>query len=292
MPTRRAFLIGGAATVAVGAGTALGVERGTLPGRPLAQALLGLNGPDGVPPDVRPGPVEAGSLVSRHRPGTTQWRLVLPPGEHRHLPVVVALHGLGGSAAKLAGPAYALDRYLAGAVADGVPPFAIAAVDGGTSYWHPRPDGEDASAVVTDDLLPMLADRGLDVARLGLIGWSMGGYGALRLAALLGPSRVAAVVACSPAMWDDPDDASPAGFADAEEYLRFRVQGHQADLAGIPVRIDCGTGDPFYRAVQHYVDGFPDGQAPVATFPPGAHTDGFWRRMLPPQLAFLGRHLT
>ena len=86
----------------------------------------------------------------------------------------------------------------------------------------------------------------------------MGGYGALRLGAQLGPERVAAVAAVSPALWTDPDDASKAGFEDSAEYEEFTVFGHQAELDGIAVRVDCGTGDPFYRHVEAYVDGFPD----------------------------------
>ena len=123
---------------------------------------------------------------------------------------------------------------FAAAVAAGAPPFAIATVDGGTSYWHPRPSGDDASAMVVDELLPLLADHGLRTDDLGLMGWSMGGYGALRLAGLLGPERVRAVVAASPAIWTDPDDASTSGFDDAEEYQQYTVVGHQGTSTASP----------------------------------------------------------
>ena len=116
----------------------------------------------------------------------------------------------------------------------------------------------------------------------------MGGYGALRLGALLGPERVAAVAAVSPAMWQDPDDASRSGFGDTAEYEEFTVQGRQDELVGIPVRVDCGTGDQFYRAVEDYVSGFPDDADVVSTFEPGAHHPDYWRRMLPAELEFLG----
>ena len=142
--------------------------------------------------------------------------------------------------------------------------------------------------MVVDEFLPLLADHGLRTDRIGLLGWSMGGYGALRLAGELGPDRVAAVVAASPALWSDADDASRSGFADAAEYERYSVLGHQDDLDGIAVRVDCGTGDPFYRDVQDYVDGFPEDAQLVSSFEPGAHDPAYWRRMLPPELAFLG----
>jgi enterochelin esterase-like enzyme len=142
--------------------------------------------------------------------------------------------------------------------------------------------------MVVDELLPLVAERGADTDTLGLLGWSMGGYGALRLGGLLGPERVRSVVAVSPALWSDPEDASSAGFEDAAEYEQESVFDHQEELAGIPVRVDCGTGDPFYRDVQDYVAGFPDDADVVSTFQAGAHAPGYWRRMLPAELEFLG----
>jgi predicted esterase len=285
-------LLGGAAAVGVGLVAAgAGVEQGVLPGRPWLQAQLGLNGEDGVVPDVEPGPVEQGSFVSAARGGVeTGWSIIWPPGQPASS-FVVALHGLGADHWTWTSPAMGMDRYLAAYVADGGTPFAVVAVDGGRTYWHPRPDGEDASRMVTDELLPLLPDKGLDPSRFGLIGWSMGGYGVLRLGGLLGPERVSAIVASSPALWSDPDDASPEGFEDTAEYERESIFDDQADLAGIPVRVDIGTGDPFYRDVQDYVDGFPDDADVTSSFEPGGHTFGYWRRMLPAQLEFLGERV-
>lgn len=274
MLSRRTVLLGGAGTGVAVAGAAC---------RPRNVA------PE-VAPDVTPASVDRGSFVSRHRPGVdTHWVVLRPPGAPADLPVVVALHGLHQDAETVVGSSLYVDRYLSAAVADGVPPFAVVAVDGGTSYWHRRPDGEDTGAMVVDELLPLLAEQRLDVSRIGLLGWSMGGYGALRLAGLLGPDRVGAVVASSPAIWQDGRDASASGFADVAEYDEYSVVGHQDDLAGIPVRVDVGTGDPFYRAVQDYVESFPDDAHVVSTFRPGAHDAAYWRRMLPAQLRFLGR---
>jgi S-formylglutathione hydrolase FrmB len=201
---------------------------------------------------------------------------------------MVSLHGLGGDHTT-AVDELGMDRFLPAAVAGGVPRFAIATVDGGTTYWHPRPSGEDAGAMVVDELLPQLAEQGLEVSRLAFQGWSMGGYGALRLGGLLGAPRVAAVAALSAALWTDPADASGFGFADAAEYQRYSVMGHQADLAGVQVRLDCGTDDPFYDADRAYVAGF---RTPVvSTFEPGTHDAAYWTRMLPAQLRFVGTRL-
>lgn len=286
--------MGTAAAGVAGAGAAgLGIQQGALPGRPYLQERLGLNGADGVVPDIRTGPVERGSFASEHRLGrTTGWALCRPPAVTGPLPLVVALHGLGGDHAALIDRSFGLPQYLAQAVADGVPPFAVATVDGGTSYWHERPSGEDAGAMVVDELLPLLSEHEVVVDRLGLIGWSMGGFGALHLAARLRADRVRAVVACSPAIWTDADEASRSGFADAAEYEAVSVFGRQQALEGIAVRVDCGTGDPFYRAVEDYVDDFTDENDLTSTFEPGAHDEGYWRRMLPAQLAFLGERVS
>ena len=117
----------------------------------------------------------------------------------------------------------------------------------------------------------------------------MGGYAALRLAGLLGPSRVAAVVAVSPALWTDPAAASRSGFADAAEYRRYSVMHDQGRLDGIRVRIDCGLADPFAEAVRVYRRGFR--REPAGGFSFGSHDRGYWRRVLPEELAFLGSSL-
>lgn len=293
MPSRRAVLLGGTGVAVAGAvGVGVGVHQGVLPGRPQLQARLGLNGEAGVVPDVAPANVEEGSFVSARRGGVeTGFNIATPIGASAGLPVVVALHGRGSNHRTLIGPGFRIERFLQDHVERGGTPFAVAAVDGGTSYWHERPDGEDAGAMVVEELLPLLAERGLRAAptdRIGFLGWSMGGYGSLRLGGLLGPDRVAAVVAVSPGMWTDPEDASRSGFRDAREYEEFTVQGHQEDLAGIPVRIDCGTGDQFYRAVEDYVADFPSDAEVVSTFEAGGHDTDYWRRMLPVELDFLG----
>jgi enterochelin esterase-like enzyme len=291
VPSRRTVLLGGAGVVIAGlVGTGAGIERGVLPGRPWLQEQLGLDGADGVIPDIDPGPVLQDSFTSAARGGIeVGWSLILPPGSDKvALPLVVALHWLGADHATLTGPQLGLDRYLAQHVADGGAPFAIAAPDGGRGYWHPH-HGDDAGAMVTDELLPLLQQRGHDMGSVGFLGWSMGGYGALRLAALQPAAR--AVVASSPALWSDPGEASRSGFDDDAEYAEYSVFHDQAELNGIPVRVDVGTGDPFYRDVQDYVDGFPDDADLTSTFEPGGHTPGYWRRMLPAQLRFLGGRL-
>ena len=299
-PSRRALLLGTAGAGAVGAvGVGVGVEEGLLPGRGVVRRRLGLDGEPGRVPDARPGRLVTGSFVSDARGGVrTGWSVAYPPQvpgrppPPEHPRVLVALHGLGGDHTTSFGRHLGLDRFLSDGVRRGLAPFAIASVDGGRSYWHRRPDGEDAGAMVLDELLPLLAGRGLRTDRVALLGWSMGGYAALRLGAVLTSRRCAAVVAESPALWVRGEDASASGFRDAQEYAAYSVMGHQRDLAGIPVRVDCGDSDPFRDATGTYVDGFPAGARPVVHFGPGAHDLDYWRRMVPAQLRFVARHLT
>ncbi len=287
--SRRGLLLGTAtAAVAVG-GVGVAVEERWLPGRTRVRGLLGLNGPGGHIPDVTPGTVVTGSFVSQHRLGArTGWSIVYPGAEAEPLPVMVSLHGLGGDHTTAISQ-LGIDRFLPAAVAAGVPRFAIATVDGGTTYWHPRPTGEDAGAMVLEEFLPLLGEQGLRTDRIAFQGWSMGGYGSLRLGAILGADTVRAVAVMSAALWTDASGASTSGFADAAEYERYTVFGHQSSLDGIAVRLDCGTDDPFYAADQAYVAGF---HRPVTTtFQAGAHDDAYWTRMLPAQLTFVGRAL-
>ncbi|HWM74790.1 MAG TPA: alpha/beta fold hydrolase [Nocardioides sp.] len=290
MLSRRALLAGGVMAAGAGAAGGVGMYEGVLPGRPRLQSLFGLNGEAGVVPDVEPGPILTGSFVSEQRLGEeTGWSLMRPPGTRgQRLPLVVSLHALGWNHDDALSSSIGLPQFLAQAVDRGVPPFAIATVDGGRSYWHHRPSGEDAGAMVVDELLPLLGRHAVGIERIGLLGWSMGGYGVLRLATDLGPERVAAVVAASPAVWRDPADARPDGFEDEEEYEQYSVMDSQDLLDGIPVRIDVGTGDPLYREVEEYVDGFPDDADLTSTFEPGGHSAAYWRRMLPAQVEFLG----
>lgn len=288
--SRRTALVGAGALGAVAVAGAIGVELEALPGRSQVYHRLGLDGPDGVVPDVEPGRTITGSFHSQARGRRCGWAITFPPGDHAELAVAVVLHGRGGDhTTAFAADQLGLDRYLADAIAHGVPPFALASVDGGESYWHDRSDGDLAATMVIDELLPILSARGTDPTRLGLTGWSMGGLGALHLARLLGPERVAGLAAISSALWRDLDDAQPGAFASQDDFDLVNPFGRQDDLAGIAVRVDCGEGDPFYAANRDYVDGFD--APPEGGFEHGDHDLGYWRRMAPAQLEFLGHAL-
>lgn len=273
-------------------------EGGDAPGRRVVlRGLLGMATLTGVSAcsDL---PDSLGGGATRTERGTISgagitdaaWVLARPKGDEQ-VPLCVILHGRGGHAGEIIGGGLRADDVLADLLAKGGAPFAVAAIDGGDTYWHSRADGSDAGALVTEHLLPLLAgDHAIDTGRIGLLGWSMGGYGALLLAEQLGRSRVAGVVAESPALWSSAGETPAGAFDDAEDYAAHPVMGHQARLRGIPVRIDCGEEDPFIAATRAYAKGF--GSGVETHFGPGGHTMDYWAKQAPSQLAWMGRHLT
>jgi S-formylglutathione hydrolase FrmB len=235
--------------------------------------------------------IVSGSFVSRARGGrTVGWSIAHPPGGATDLPVAIALHGHGNNHTDVFG-AFAWGRYLSAAVASGVPPFAIAAADGGDDgYWHRRSDGDDAQQMLVAEFIPLLADRGLRTKRIGLAGWSMGGYGAIRLAERLGADGCAVLAVDSPALWTSAAATAPGAFDDAADYARNDVFAGRPKLDGIPVRIAIGTSDPFYAATRTFIAGM--SQRPVTEIGPGGHDLAFWLHSAPHDIAFLGRYLT
>jgi len=102
---------------------------------------------------------------------------------------------------------------------------------------------------------------------LGVLGWSMGGGGALRLAEAA-PDRLAAVVATSPAVAAAGEEVAGA-----------------ARLRGLAVRVDCGRDDPFADATRALAAGLPSDA--VVNLAKGCHDGVFWQRQAPAQLRFL-----
>jgi enterochelin esterase-like enzyme len=315
--SRRRFLLTGAGVVAgvaaLGAGGVGAVNEGWLPGRRrLVQAVEGCGTP-GVPPPAVPGPVTTTSYRSAARGREVSLVVAYPPGYTPGiagsgspvsgqaaagsagsgsalggalppLPVVLALHGRGGQARDLvdmlAGP-----TYLAAATAAGVPPFVLAGVDGGETYWHRRADGDDPETMILDEVLPRLAADGLRTDRFGVLGWSMGGYGALLLARRH-PTGVVAAAASSPAVWSSFHDAAPGAFDSAADLDAHRVLGTRP-APGVAYRIACGNADEFSDVSHRLASQL----AAQRDFTVGCHDGGTWRRHLPGHLAFLGAAL-
>lgn len=292
MLSRRTLLLGGGAlVVAAGTGAVL-LEEGVLPGRAVVERELGITGPAGVVPTTRPGHRTSGTFSSAARAGTeTGWTISYPPGstEGDHLPVVVALHGYGGDHRSSFDHGMHLDRFQAEARTAGGPTVAIASVDGGNDYWHARTSGRDPQAMLVDEFLPLLRERGLDVTRLGLYGWSMGAYGAMLIGSTLGPHRVRGVAASSVALWPTRARSASGAFDDDADFARNDLTARTAALGALHTRVTCGTADAFCPGNEHLVGSITP--APTASFTLGAHDWAYWRREAPEQLRFLAAAL-
>lgn len=287
-PTRRTVLLGGLGMLAAAATGLGGVEAGVLPGRDRLDRITDRL-PAGVP-QIDPGRLVSGSFASQARHAATSWSVAYPPGHAgARLPVLVSLHGRGGSHRDSFAGGLHLHRFLADAVRHGSAPFAIASVDGGDhEYWHPR-RGADPAGMVIEEFLPLLSRRGLDTARIGLFGWSMGGYGALYLAGRLGADWTAVAIAESPAVWRQAGQSAAGAFDDAEDFNEHAIFGRLDLLDGIPLRLDCGAADGFAPVTRQLRAALTP--TPAGGIQPGGHDAGYWRSQASAQLRFAAAHL-
>ena len=256
-------------------------RRGLLAGAVALPWLAACSAGTDRPPGVE---LDEGTFSSRFWPGhKVRWRLARPVRQSSVTAaqrLVVALHGHGGDA-DWAFNSVHIERQVAPTG------LAVATVDGGDFYWHARRSGIDPGSMVAEELLPLLAGKGLATDRFGLIGWSMGGYGALLLATRLGPSRVAGVAAGSAALWQTPGESAPGAFDDREDFVRNDVFAARGKLRGIPVRLDCGREDPFIAANRAFARELPEA---TVTFDAGAHTEEYWTAHAGAQMAWLRKH--
>ena len=231
------------------------------------------------------------TLHSRNVDEPVDYSIAWPPGSEPGdpLPVCFALPGRGG-----APPMGFADFVAAGMRKHQTQPFAVVGVDGGISYWHRRKTGEDRLSMLLRELVPVCARRyhlGGGGRRRAIIGWSMGGYGAL-VAAETEPKLFAAVVAVGPAVWTSydammlgPRDA----FDDAADFAEYDVIARADRLAGVPVRVDCGKRDPFYGYVTYLKAALPE--PAVVLYGNGGHDYDFFHRVAPADVRFIGRAL-
>jgi len=297
---RRRFLTYGlGAIAAVAAAGVTGLElisHGVLPGRQFLDQIEGRCLVASPPLRFSPlGPSTSGTFYSQARNRTVGYTLAYPPGHGpgSRLPLIVMLHGFGGDhTTAVAGmtPAQAVALRVGGGP---LAPMAIVTVDGGGRYWNRHP-GDDPMAMVVEELIPRCRHLGLGRSpdRIGTMGISMGGYGAILFAERY-PRLFAAVAAISPAIWASYGQANTANsgaYASAADFASADAVSHAGALAGIPVRVASGYSDPFHPGVEAPAKALPRGS--VVDFSSGCHTGAFFVAQEPPSLAFLARHLT
>ena len=244
---------------------------------------------DPVPAAAAAPTMVTGSFVSAARGGVpTNWAIARPPGQTEPLRPVIALHGKGSDAATVM--AGGVEQGLAQAVAAGLPPFAVVAVDGGGSYWHKRASGEDSGAMVLDELIPMLASQGLDTSRVGVPGLV---DGRLRRAAARCPTRA------GPHRRDlrgqsravDVLGGDRAGRVRRRRRLRrqLRVRPARAGVDPDPHR-HAATATRSTRRRRQFIAQLPN--PPAGGSSPGGHDGAFWSSQLPGELDWIAPLLT
>lgn len=274
--SRRQFLLGAGAVVAAG-GAGLGVldaadhslfERGL--------HRLGLAKSPNRTFAFSGATQRSGSLQSRFMHGAVNWTVSHPSGAEPVDGIVFCLHGFHQD------HRFAFDGIdLPDAAASVGLRVAVAAVDGGPdSYWHRRADGTDALSMLLQEFVPRVREMIGEVPQ-ALMGWSMGGYGAL-LAAERDPTRFVAVAPASPALWLTPGSTAPGAFDSPTDFYDNDVFTGVRNLENHTVAVACGTGDPFYAATQRLVAEmtFPH----TTFFGPGFHDPSYWRNVAPEQL--------
>jgi enterochelin esterase-like enzyme len=305
--TRRRLLgIGSVAAVAAaGAGGLELVAKGVVSGR---RALDWIDGACSVPApslvSASRGPSMSGTFYSRARRREVGYTIAYPPGYRpgSRLPLIIGLHGFGGShASVLAGlsATRGLALHVDGRV---LRPMALAAADGGGGYWNPHP-GDDPMGMVIDELIPLCQRRGLGLdagagagtgtgaRRIGTLGISMGGYGAILLAERY-PDLFGAAAAISPAIWTSYEQArsvNPGAYTSAAAFASADAVTHASALANVAVRVASGSSDPFHPGVEALVRRLPP--SAVVDISKGCHTGSFFLSQVPASLAFLARHL-
>ena len=290
--TRRQFLVGGGVAVAgLAVAGAVGWRSWTV--RDRWYRLTGAYGEAGTPPPAYPVTYEAGTLPSKHLAEPAAYEIAYPPGVAggsnqgaAAYPVLICLPGRGRPPEALLEGGLRFGDFVADGIEQrGVTPFAVAALQAGDTYWHARAAGDDAMAMLFDEFIPFLrGERGL-TGPLAIMGWSMGGYGALR-AAELHPQDFAAVCGVSAALWRSYEDGVGDAFDSAADYARNDVFADAGKLRGLPVRVDCGRQDPFYDADVAFTQALPE--PPAGGFEPGGHNDAYWSRVAPAEIDWVG----
>ncbi len=271
------------------------ISHGVLPGQQTLDQIDGACSVVSPTPAYAPlGDSTSGTFYSSARHRTVGYTIGYPP-DHRAgttLPLVVMLHGFGGNHTDaLAGmsPAQAVALRVDG---HDLAPMAIVTVDGGGGYWNPHP-GDDPMGMVVNELIPRCQELGLGrpPQKIGTMGISMGGYGAIVLAEHY-PDLISAVAAISPAIWTSYTEAYSANtgaYASPRAFRTYNAVTHATALAGTPVRVTSADQDPFHPGVEALMQALPPGA--VVDISHGCHTDPFFLSQQPPSLAFLAQHL-
>jgi enterochelin esterase-like enzyme len=263
----------GAGVLSLAALGGVGATAGVVPVPHRVRRMLVDNNPHGVIPAAPAGTIKLEQVRSQARGKRVGFWTAVPEGHGtgEGLPVCMILHG--GSATTKDYTRFGFANFLTDAVRHGVPPFVLVGADGGLSRWEGDGAGDDPQRMLREEVPAWCTDRGFDATRLAVYGWSMGGYGALRLAER-NPDLLKRVAALSPAI--TPGDAT---FVDV------------ARLDGSRTGLWCGKSDSFLKADQALAGKIQPPPA-VAHWSKGAHQRGYWNTVTPAAFSLIGHGLT
>ena len=196
--------------------------------------------------------------------------LVTPAGGGRGRPLLVFLHGYGGTPSDTLTPAFkgALRR-----LGDDAP--VVLLPEGDTGWWHDRQEGRWGSYVLREAIPAALKRSGADKDRVAIGGISMGGFGALDLGRAHG--RFCAVGGHSPAVLRR--DNFGVGFDNVGDYGRHDLLtiARKGSPYDAPVWIDVGSGDLLRPAARQLADELEADGADVSFHVwPGGHDGRYW----------------
>jgi S-formylglutathione hydrolase FrmB len=200
--------------------------------------------------------------------------LVTPQGGGKGRPLLVFLHGYGGTPADTLGPALvtALRR-----LGDRAP--VVVLPDGQVGWWHDRDEGRWGSYVLEEVIPAALARTGADPHRVAVGGISMGGFGALNLGRHR--DRFCAVGGHSPAVFERGNDAISFGFDNAADFAHNDLLGiaRKRSPYDAPVWIDVGGQDELRPADALLARELRARGADVSFHVwPGNHDGDYWNR--------------
>lgn len=273
--SRRVLLLGGMAAVGLGV-------RSDRPRAPLATPRHLASEPN----------VMVEEVYSRARKRDVELVTMYPRGyENQHLPVCLMLHGRWGDARKSTS---GIPYWLSQAVENGMPPYALLAVDGGgNSYWHHHRN-DDPMRMLLEEVPLWLAHRGLAGETgqpFAVSGISMGGFGALlytRWRHRLGdPVNAAAVV--SPALLTTWREMSKRkAFRDEAEWAALDPLNHIDELGTSALGVWCGSRDRFITGTRIFIE---RAEPEYASTTNGGHNSRYYRHALPEVVRFVGHHV-
>ncbi|PDT44501.1 esterase [Sinorhizobium fredii] len=194
-----------------------------------------------------------------------EYKILLPPNmpADRALPLIMHFHAAMSSSSSLEAAMPAYER----AWAEGTLPAAIvvcASTPTLGGFYINHPDGPQWESLISDELPELLSSRYALAPGRGAIGFSMGGYGALK-AALRNPKDYRAVAALCPAIFPAEtsqtvpkhnrpsilNDLNEAMGADAKTYSSNSVhsilRGNTEAIRSqsLQIFVDCGEVDEF-----------------------------------------------